>query len=181
MTTFIEQYENYLPLTVCNQACNLIDLSIDKDLLIYTDQPGRKDYKVSSGKIKELRSIESNIFDVVYKGWKEYNHKYGVTAERFDKIFDIDWNFQKSEPNGGFTGWHCEQTYQENLQSRFAVWMIYLNTIDTGFTDFKHQGLSIQPTAGTLVIWPAGFTHMHRSNPKLNDSKYIATGWFTYQ
>ena len=60
--------------------------------------------------------------------------------------------------------------------------MIYLNDIpyeNGGGTDFFHQKMSFQPTKGTLVLWPAAYTHMHRGAFLTGDkSKYIATGWF---
>ncbi len=182
MTSFIEQYESYLSPTICEQACILIDEAITRNQTIYTDVPGRKDYKLSSNKYEEFKQVESHIFDAVYKGWKYYNSKFEITGEKFENIFTPDWNFQKSMPGGGFTGWHTEQTNSKGSQARFAVWMIYLNTLTTsGTTDFKEHNLSIYPSAGTLVIWPAGFTHVHRASPNLESNKYIATGWFSYQ
>ena len=59
--------------------------------------------------------------------------------------------------------------------------MLYLNTVDEGGkTEFKYQDLAIKPEAGTLLIWPAAYTHVHRANPDLVGKKYIATGWFVY-
>lgn len=59
--------------------------------------------------------------------------------------------------------------------------MIYLNTVEKGGkTDFPNQGLSVKPEAGKVVIWPAAYTHPHRSAPDLDEWKYIVTGWFIY-
>ena len=59
--------------------------------------------------------------------------------------------------------------------------MLYLNTVDTGGkTEFKYQDLAVKPEAGTMVIWPASYTHVHRANPDLVGNKYIATGWFNF-
>ena len=59
--------------------------------------------------------------------------------------------------------------------------MIYLNDITVengGATDFLHQNCSFQPTTGTMVMWPATYTHMHRGAFLTGDiPKYIATGW----
>ena len=61
--------------------------------------------------------------------------------------------------------------------------MIYLNDIPPehgGATDFYHQKISFQPKKGTVVLWPAAYTHMHRGAFLTgNKSKYIATGWFS--
>ena len=60
--------------------------------------------------------------------------------------------------------------------------MIYLNDIPVengGATDFLHQKVSLQPSKGTVVMWPAAYTHMHRGAFLTGDiDKYISTGWF---
>jgi hypothetical protein len=58
--------------------------------------------------------------------------------------------------------------------------MIYLNDMPDGEaeTEFFHQRRRIKPTAGTVVIWPAGFTHTHKGNTVLTQDKYILTGWY---
>ena len=43
--------------------------------------------------------------------------------------------------------------------------MVYLNDIplgNGGATDFLSQKISIQPKKGTLLLWPAGYTHVHK-------------------
>ena len=61
--------------------------------------------------------------------------------------------------------------------------MIYLNDIpyeSGGATDFFHQEVSFQPKKGTIVLWPAAYTHVHRGSFLTGIiSKYIATGWFS--
>ena len=55
---------------------------------------------------------------------------------------------------------------------------LYLNTIeDGGETEFLYQGKRVKAEQGKLLIWPAGFTHVHRGNPPLKESKYILTSW----
>jgi hypothetical protein len=57
--------------------------------------------------------------------------------------------------------------------------MVYLNDVDEGGeTEFLYQQVKIKPKRGTVVIWPGGFTHLHRGNPPLKN-KYIATGWLS--
>ena len=89
---------------------------------------------------------------------------------------------QKSANRGGFCDWHYEQGNDSHCARRFAVWMVYLNDVTKGGrTEFKQQGISLQPEEGTLVIWPAAYTHMHRAAPDLEQDKYIATGWYVYE
>ena len=89
--------------------------------------------------------------------------------------------FQKANPGGGFTGLHTEQGNSELSSSRFMVWMIYLNDVpEGGRTIFPQHDIEFKPEAGSLIYWPAAYTHYHASTPDLKSIKYIATGWFSY-
>lgn len=100
------------------------------------------------------------------------------------EIYDCEpvvCKLQKTPPGGGFSVWHYEQGVSENMARRWGVWMLYLNTVERGGkTDFPNQEMSLQPEAGKMVIWPAAYTHPHRSAPDLEEEKYIVTGWLVY-
>jgi hypothetical protein len=61
--------------------------------------------------------------------------------------------------------------------------MIYLNDMPEGEaeTEFYYQKLRITPKAGTVVLWPAAYTHVHRGNIVFSQNKYVVTGWFCTQ
>jgi hypothetical protein len=88
--------------------------------------------------------------------------------------------FQKAESAGGFYKWHIETSGPE-VNNRAFVWMLYLNTVEKGgCTEFlrnKDEKIRIKPEIGKFVFWPAGETHLHRSSPDLQETKYILTGW----
>jgi len=89
---------------------------------------------------------------------------------------------QRTPPGGGFNGPHCEQGPGDNSSRRYAVWMLYMNDVENGgHTAFPRHDLLLPPKAGTLVIWPAAFTHPHHGTPPTEDSwKMVITGWFTH-
>lgn len=63
--------------------------------------------------------------------------------------------------------------------ARVAVWMFYLNDdFEGGETEFLYYKKRINPSKGTLLIWPAGLTHCHRGGLVLSGTKYVITGWF---
>jgi hypothetical protein len=56
-----------------------------------------------------------------------------------------------------------------------------LNTVEQGGeTEWLYQGVRIPATQGTLVVWPAGYTHAHRGNPPLSGEKFLLTGWVEF-
>ena len=84
---------------------------------------------------------------------------------------------QKTQPTQGYHMFHGEDI-NWNLQNRTMAWMVYLNDVpEGGETEFLYQKRKIKPEKGTVVIWPGGYTHLHRGNPPMSD-KYIATGWY---
>jgi hypothetical protein len=55
----------------------------------------------------------------------------------------------------------------------------FFNDAKSG-TRFYHQKLDMKAKAGRMVIWPAAWTHMHSGIIPNKGTKYIATGWFSY-
>jgi prolyl 4-hydroxylase len=88
-------------------------------------------------------------------------------------------NIQKYPPGGGFKAYHFESSLSRT-SNRVMVFMTYLNDCDGG-TRWLYQGVDLQPKAGLTVIWPAGFTHLHKGLVDLNKTKYIITGWIGYK
>tara|TARA_R110002153_G_C13090197_1_gene475398 strand:- start:61 stop:639 length:579 start_codon:yes stop_codon:yes gene_type:complete len=88
---------------------------------------------------------------------------------------------QRTRPSEGYHVWHCERQNMAS-SSRVLSWILYLNDIeDGGETEFLYHSKRIKPEAGTLLVFPAGFTHAHRGNPPLIDDKFIVTGWNRYK
>jgi len=79
-------------------------------------------------------------------------------------------------PNGGYKTWHYENPTIET-SNRKLVYMLYLNDIKNGGTEWLYQNIKLNAVKGDLVIWPASFTHTHKGTV-INKEKYIVTGWF---
>ena len=98
-------------------------------------------------------------------------------------MFSSDIKMQKTSAGGGYHMWHYENSGASHA-ARELVWMIYLNDLDDdqgGETEFMYQHRRIKPTVGTVVIFPAGMTHVHKGNMVLKGDKYILTGWYIKQ
>jgi hypothetical protein len=86
---------------------------------------------------------------------------------------------------GGYPHWHSE-IYPRDAQAealhRVLLYTFYLNDVpQAGETEFFYQQRKIAPSAGSLLIAPAGFTHTHRGNMPQGGDKYIATSWVLFQ
>lgn len=84
--------------------------------------------------------------------------------------------------NQGYHNWHHESEpaeFADGATKRILVLHLSLTTHENeGELEFLHFGHRIQPKAGRLLIFPAGFTHTHRGNTIRGDKeKHYITGW----
>lgn len=113
-------------------------------------------------------------------GMKDYAKKYDVIE--YLRPFKINFfNIQKYEPGEGFYNWHCENNGEMKFLNRNLVFMIYLNDVENGGTEFMFQKHKEEAETGKLVIWPAGWTHTHRGVISEKEIKYIVTGWWDFE
>jgi len=136
---------------------------------------GRKDISIFlNGVATDLCSTINNF---LFSCLNHYQEEYGQL--RHVDLMSWDIKAQKTKPGGGYHVWHYENSSYE-CSSRELVWAIYLNDMLDGEaeTEFLYQKRRIKPTVGTVVIWPAAMTHVHRGNPVYTGTKYILTGWF---
>lgn len=93
---------------------------------------------------------------------------------------NLDIKIQKTDISGGYHIWHYESCNQF-CTNRLVTWMVYLNDVEEGGeTEFLYLAKRVKPKQGTLILWPAGFTHTHRGNPPISNEKYIMTGWLGF-
>ena len=105
-----------------------------------------------------------------------YEQEYSVLKDS-GRHSSYNYKIQKTKIGGGYHVWHHESNNREN-SLRLLTWILYLNDVhEGGETEFLYQHMRVKPEQGTLVIWPAAFTHTHRGNPPLSNEKYIVTGW----
>lgn len=119
--------------------------------------------------------FNKQFWDVCYA---QYADKFSILKQQ--SAHTIHGNkLQKTSVGGGYHLWHCE--HSATSPERLLAYIVYLNDVEEGGeTEFLYQHSRLKPTQGTVVIFPAGFTHTHRGNPPLSNTKYIMTGWVEY-
>lgn len=188
MTDFVQVQENAFSEEFCKKAIQYFE-----DMAAVGQIHSRTTEENISRTLKDdtfvFPTIESNVslyasrellqeFNQVFwqKCYAAYVDKFSVlhTADKHD---NYTIKIQKTEVGGGYHIWHCESA-QRAYANRLLAWTVYLNDVEEGGeTEFLYQHQRVKPKAGTCVIWPAGFTHMHRGNPPISNTKYIITGW----
>lgn len=122
--------------------------------------------------------IVSKFFDLFFLNfYKQYVSEFSVIQNPNQKHAIYSIKIQKTNPGGGYHVWHYENS-DKTGSLRVCAFNLYLNTVEEGGeTEFLYYGLRVKPEQGDLVIWPVGFTHTHRGNPPLKETKYLLTGW----
>ena len=190
---FIGIYEESVPVELCEvfvtnweegkKNRTIIDLTKENETGYIEKSPPPLSRKDDVAYISSLFSTIYPIppvrayFEFLSKCFECYRKKYsiGFRGVFYNDIFKIH-KVKKSE---GFHKWHYERADAENLD-RMMVYMTYIEVPkEGGETEFLHQSLRIKPIVGRTLIWPAGYTHMHRGNPPLDGEKMYIDGWFT--
>ena len=120
------------------------------------------------------------VFDIINGPiLEEWLRTYPVLAsQNYKDVYVSNGKMQKTYPGGGYHNWHSEHCNQISSMNTLLAWMIYLNDVEEGGeTEFLYQQKRLKPQRNRFVIWPAGFTHLHRGNPPLSGVKYVLTGW----
>jgi hypothetical protein len=123
-------------------------------------------------------TIVTDFFEIFKQTLESYKKKY--SALEHDELHVWGNKIQRTQVGGGYHIWHYESSGRAYC-NRALAYILYLNDVDEGGeTEFLYQHKRIKPEKGTLILFPAAFTHTHRGNPPLSNTKYIATGWVEY-
>ena len=189
---FIGVWDNFVPKIHCEAAISRIDEYLDtsasaKYLAMTGDHAsdgsnqfadsniGRNDFALFlSYHDGELAAIFNQYLQACLL---DYIERFGNLKHH--SLISTDSKLQRTPPQGGYHVWHAEDSVWR-MQERVLVWAIYLNDLPEGEgeTEYLYQSRRVQPKIGRVVIWPAGFTHVHRGNPPYSKNKYILTGWY---
>ena len=158
-----------------NKHCNNIVKKLDNSKL--EKSFNKNFYQAIFNIVPQDQEWFKDFFEVI-KEYKELHPFFGKGNVGFWSV-DPVCNYQKYNKNQSYSVEHCEHS-PVNLK-RILAWMFYCNNIDEGGeTRFPQQNINIKPEKGTLLIWPAGWTHSHLGLPAKKENKYIVTGWCSY-
>ena len=183
MTNFIGIFNNALSSYKCKEIIKYIDKS---ELF-----PGGFDGGIVNKKVKDSLEVSDQFFskltwvdNYLLKSLNDNLEKYKQTHPQLNIVsewkVDDGYNLQKYNPGQGFFGSHCEAGNKSDSK-RLLAWMFYLNTVTNGGgTRFDNYNKTFKAREGRLLIWPGYWTHMHHGIVSKTQTKYIATGWFSY-
>ena len=195
---FITVYKNFMPSAVCNDIISFykqwkdqaVKQHMEKDLRSRQafdnyEESMTGERQFSSGSLGRsdlsimLETLNTPLTARVQQYLQSGVNDYCAQYNALNSTPLTSWcvKMQETPAGGGYHVYHYERgSWSET--SRELVWMIYLNEdFEGGETEFLYQNKRVKAVEGTVVIWPAGFTHVHRGNPPIGQDKYILTTW----
>ena len=182
-------YENFFPEEMIDdwlntwEECKARGLTIPRHKFDTSDIRRKKDdslgyLSMPYGYIPQsqdmLNIIEGDIFDDLFE-------RYPQLRDTYRMLFVSGGRIQETEPQGGYHAWHHEQSWDMTSRQTILAWSLFLNDVeDGGELEFLYQSLRVKPVRNHFLLWPAGYTHLHRGNPPLKDPKLIFTGWIDF-
>jgi hypothetical protein len=151
------------------------EITISPDFLVKDS-----DWKVPLSDVMSSLSQETKFYKKEFTFHTDEHGVSGLEGLANWRIYPY-FNFQRYLPGEGYYAWHCESSAPKPVfLSRMLAWMVYLNDVPDAGTEFKFQDLETDAEAGTIVIWPPYWTHMHRGVISNTHNKYILSGWFNF-
>ena len=191
MTDFIYRKENVLSSNFCKSLIELFEIDKERqhrgvvrvkgEVVATTNQKTSTDISFTPKDLEDKLWGNSlkKVIPIVDKARLDWINQYYMGLDKIDPFeINFTFNMQRFLPGEGYHAFHCEKD-SSKYDKRCLTWMVYLNDVNEGGeTEWLYQQLKVKPKRGTVVIWPTGFTHLHRGNPPMSN-KYIVTGWFS--
>jgi len=183
--SFIFECNNALPDFICDDvvarfetdSANHYQGRVGSEMLKNTSLKKTTDLAIT-GK-DNWQDVHNNLFRSLSLALQSFrtNYPYFTDLKRFR---DLGYNVQRYQA-GEYYDWHVDAD-SPPLAERQLVAIWYLNDVEQGgTTDFYHQGISVTPSKGKLILFPPFWTHQHRAATVEQGVKYIATTWVTFR
>jgi hypothetical protein len=180
MTDFVSIYENVLSSEECKNFIQYID-ELEKNSLLFQEEEKLHLINQKSVNFSHYYNLSAwswigeRYFPIIQPFVNDYISTYSMLSKGKYLIYDV--KSKKIPAGGGFHDWHYENPDPISSSRTFVI-QLYLNTIkEGGETEFLYLNKRISAKEGRLIIFPAGFTHTHRGNPPINQTKYILSSW----
>ena len=144
-----------------------------EDMQLYPKEILNADFILTK---EQYTLFNDKLWSVAYP---QYLERFPVLSE-YARHTCYGVKLQRTRKTEGYHVWHAEDSAKE-LSGRLLTFILYLNDVEEGGeTELLYQSLRIKPEKGKFILFPATFTHTHRGNPPISNSKYIATGWIEF-
>lgn len=126
--------------------------------------------------VSESIELDGIIFNSLGSVIKQYIAEYSGMDSWVRGMRDTSYLVQVYKRGEGFYKPHVDAApwlgYPQSLRALACV--MYLNTVDEGGeTEFTEHGLKVSPKQGTMLMFPACWTHPHAARIPISGDKWI--------
>lgn len=180
--TYIGIYDNALTKKECEILINQFEKlphsqgGFSRNGVFTVDYNSKKSIDVDNLRLSDNSTVSNIIKCRIKECLKKYIREYPLVNRNLQRWgLEEQYNFQKYETEeDGYKNWHTEAGGYATSY-RILAWMFYLNNAKSG-TEFMRYG-KVSAKMGRGLIWPAAWTHVHRSVIPNKGLKYVVTGW----
>ena len=196
MNNLIEIYENALSDESCNYVIDCFEMYKDRTHLGSTGT-GQVNANKKDSTDLDLMMLKHLLAPSLFNEFRtslkshvdNYSDKYAFVDPGYKEQGKNIWDFNSFYPYSilakkykkekqGYHVFHSDWGVGKYQQLRQLVCMYYLNDVkEGGETEFYNQKLKIKPKKGSLVVFPAYWTHLHKGHVPISDDKYIVNFW----
>ncbi len=186
--SFICVEDNALPDHLCNEIISFFECSQLKLEGRVIDASGNHvvntKAKISmdldlSGEAGMGSDVDHELYRLVGRAFNTYVDMFGVL--KAFSVYDTGYFMTRYLKGEGFYDWHIDAGNDATINRLFSC-LIYLNTVkEGGETEFFYQKVSVKPTKGRLILFPAAWTHLHKGSVPVSEDKYILTTFLTHK
>ena len=121
--------------------------------------------------VNKLMQKYSNYITLTFNSFTAFTTGENMTVltPLGDNPYDLGYQIQRTEVGEGYV-WHNDYD-----KGRVLTFIIYLNSVDEGWTQFWN-GDQVSPQTGRCLMFPATWSYLHQGYPP-KQTKYIMTGW----
>jgi hypothetical protein len=130
---------------------------------------------------KETHDTQLSIYDRFKYVLQQYKEETGLHEHTWPEKFKYEEIRIKRYRMG--RGNFLDHVDVGSLDSamRFLVLFVYLNDVEEGGeTEFPDLDLTITPECGTMLLFPATWTYLHRGNTPISNDKFILGSYLHY-
>lgn len=119
-------------------------------------------------------NLDTEVWASLSLVMRDYQKKFDWLSD-CPGIVDTGYKIQKYIANEGRYGEHIDgDPWSTIVTGRLCGVVCYLNDVEVGGeTYFRYQDIRVKPEKGTVIVFPANWTHPHEALMPISNDKYI--------
>ena len=183
MEKWIKTYPKMFSKEECAGLIEWFEILDENKQLVHTKLEGHREFDEVN--LNDFREQTLKMQLDVYKRFDEILEKYKQDVNVHEKAFPEKsaWEEIRIKRYRAGRGNFLDHVDVGDYISarRFLVFFVYLNNVDFGGeTEFPTLDLQVSPECGTILIFPATWTYLHRGNTPISNDKYILGSYKHY-